>query len=581
MEKNPFTPPSQDTHFLVSGGGKGITAENAIALAKEFQSRFTLLGRSDLLDKEPDWAQAVDSEGDLKQNLLNSFQANNKKITPKEMEKMIRQVMSSREIQTTLRKIEQSGGKGEYLQVDITDLKDLEKKLKPLKSEINGLLHGAGALADKFIEDKKESDFELVYGVKVDGLKNLLKIVSPENLNYLILFSSVAGFYGNAGQADYSLSNEVLNKLAHHLHQQYPACHVLAIDWGPWDGGMVSPQLKRILIKKNVQVISVEEGTQILVNLLSQPVSSPQWVVGSPMPMPSRKVDDKLKSYRIVRKLSLEANPFLVDHVIGGNAVLPTVCAVGWFVNSCERLYPGYTLFNVKDYQVFKGIIFDEDFSREYLLELEETQKSTKSMVFMGKISSETPDGKLRYHYQAQVELRKTIPESPLFSEINLKQDPSYLGKDLYASNNLFHGPSFQGVKEILNVTPSGLTLKCNLPSMPKSKMGQFPAGYFNPYLADIHLQSLLIWAWEQLQSTGLPLNIKSATQYKTVPFDSDTYATMQVVSKSKHKLVANMISHDRDGYVFSEVIEAEITLNKPLLELFKQNQLSREIIWR
>ena len=111
--------------------------------------------------------------------------------------------------------------------------------------------------------------------------------------------------------------------------------------------------------------------------------------------------------------------------------------------------------------------------------------------------------------------------------------------------------------------------------------MGQFPAGYFNPYLADIHLQSLLIWAWEQLQSTGLPLNIKSATQYKTVPFDSDTYATMQVVSKSKHKLVANMISHDRDGYVFSEVMEAEITLNKTLLELFKQNQLSREIIWR
>ena len=218
MDQNSFTPPSPDTHFLVSGGGKGITAENAIALAKNFQSRFTLLGRSDLLDKEPDWSQAVDSEADLKQNLLNSFQANNKKITPKEMEKMIRQVMSSREIQTTLQQIEQAGGKGKYLQVDITDKKDLEEKLKPIKSEINGLLHGAGALADKFIEDKKESDFELVYGVKVDGLKNLLKIVSPENLEYLILFSSVAGFYGNAGQADYSLSNEVLNKLAHHLH---------------------------------------------------------------------------------------------------------------------------------------------------------------------------------------------------------------------------------------------------------------------------------------------------------------------------------------------------------------------------
>ena len=581
MEHNSFTPPSSNTHFLVSGGGKGITAENAIALAKEFQSRFTLLGRSDLLDKEPDWAQAVDSEADLKKNLLNSYQANDKKITPKEMDKLIRQVMSSREIQNTLHQIEQAGGESEYIQVDITDIKDLEDKIKPLASNINALLHGAGALADKFIEDKKESDFELVYGVKVDGLKNLLKIVSPENLEYLILFSSVAGFYGNAGQADYSLSNEILNKLAHHLHQQYPSCHVLAIDWGPWDGGMVSPQLKRILIKKNVQVISVEDGTQTLINLLSQPVSSPQWVVGSPMPRPSTKISDDLKRYRIVRNLSLEANPFLADHVIGGNAVLPTVCAVGWFVNSCERLYPNYKFFSVNDYQVFKGILFDEDSSSEYLLELEETQKSTKSVVFMGKISSETPEGKLRYHYQAQVELRKTIPDRPQFTEINLIKDASFQGKDLYGSKNLFHGPSFQGVKEILNLTPTGLTLRCNLPSFPKSKMGQFPAGNFNPYMADVHLQSLLIWAWDQLKSTGLPLIIKAGTQYKPTPFDTDTYATMQVVSNSKHKLVANVISHDLDGNIFTNVSAAEITLNTTLLDLFKQNQLSKDIIWQ
>ena len=581
MNQKSFTPPSQNTHFLVSGGGKGITAENAIALANEFQSKFTLLGRSVLLETEPDWAQDVDLEVDLKQNLLNSYQANGTKITPKELDKLIRQVLSSREIHNTMRQIEKAGGEVDYLQADITDISDLETKLKPIATEVNAILHGAGALADKFIEDKSESDFELVYGVKVDGLKNLLAIIPPEKLEYLILFSSVAGFYGNAGQADYSLSNEVLNKYAHHVHQQYPSCHVLAVDWGPWDGGMVSPQLKRILIKKNVQVIPIEEGTQTLVALLRQPMTTPQWVVGSPMPVPSVKIADELKDYRILRKLKLEANPFLEDHVIGGNAVLPTVCAVEWFIHSCENLYPGYRFYGVKDYQVFKGIIFDEDSPAEYLLDIKEKQKSQDSLEFSGKISSETPEGKLRYHYQAQVELRKNIPDMPRFTGTNFEKDPAFNGIDLYHSKNLFHGPSFQGVKEILNLNANGVVLRTNLPTISKARMGQFQAGNFNPYLADIHLQSLLIWAWYQLESTGLPLNIAEGTQYKTVPFDIDTYATMQVVSQSKHKLVANVISHDQEGNIYSEVKRAEITLNKTLLDLFQQNQLSKEVTWQ
>ena len=56
MNTEAITPPTKDTHFLVSGGGKGITAENVIALAQAFQSRFTLLGRSELLAEEPEWA---------------------------------------------------------------------------------------------------------------------------------------------------------------------------------------------------------------------------------------------------------------------------------------------------------------------------------------------------------------------------------------------------------------------------------------------------------------------------------------------------------------------------------------------
>jgi NAD(P)-dependent dehydrogenase (short-subunit alcohol dehydrogenase family) len=580
MNQKQYSPPSANTHFLVSGGGKGITAENTVALAKAFRSSFTLLGRSELLAKEPDWAIGLDTDADLRQSILGYFTARDKKLSPRQMDQKIREVLSSREIHSTLNRIKEAGGEALYLRADITNIEDLKNQLGPYKTRIKGLLHGAGALADKHIEDKKESDFELVYGVKVDGLKNILSLIPPEQLDYLILFSSVAGFYGNIGQSDYSLSNEILNKFAHHLKQSHPSCHVLAVDWGPWDGGMVTPQLKRILTKKKVQVISLEEGTETLIELLHKPNSSPQWVVGNSMPFPSPRVKDNLQSYRIFRHLSLQSNPFLADHIIGGKAVLPTVCAVGWFVNNCEKLYPGFQFFSVRDYQVFKGIVFDQSLADEYLLELKETQKSSEMVIFEGKISSESPDGTLRNHYRALVEFRKNIPDQPRIKDFTLLPESPQDGIQYYEDKILFHGPRFRGVQQVLNISPTGLTTRCELPSFSIREQGQFPVGSFNHFLADIHLQSLLIWASSQLGSIGLPLKISGGTQYKSVGFDTTTYVTMQVQSSSNHRLVADVISHDQAGNIYSYIEGAEITLNNKLFDLFKDNKLEKEPAW-
>jgi NAD(P)-dependent dehydrogenase (short-subunit alcohol dehydrogenase family) len=580
MSKLHYSPPTEKSHFLVSGGGKGITAANTIALAKAYQSRFTLLGRSELIKTEPAWAHGMVDESALKQAALKHYQAEGQKLTPKEIGREVKRILSSREIHETLEAINKAGGKADYVQADITNLDGLREKLSSVIQDFNGLLHGAGALADKFIEAKGEADFDLVYGVKVIGLRNLLDLLPPQQLDYLILFSSVAGYYGNAGQADYSISNEVLNKLAHHLKLSHPSCQVLSIGWGPWDGGMVTPQLKRILSRRNVPLISIDEGTKALLGLMDKPQERPQHVIGNPLPFPVRKLSPDLEQHRISRRLSLEGNPFLADHVIGGNAVLPTVCAVAWFINSCESLNPGYQFFSVSDYRVFKGIVFDDQSPDQYLLEIQELEKSADVLILSGKISSELPNGNIRYHYQAQVELRKTIPERPRISGFSLAAESPIDGAALYESKVLFHGPRFHGIRQVLNISETGLTTECLLPQFPVEEMGQFPVNTFNPYLADIHLQSLLIWAKYQVGSIGLPLQIKGGIQFHPVPFDILTYATMTVKSSTPHKLVADVTSHDRDGYVFSKVVDAEITLNDKLFDLFKENHLENEPVW-
>ncbi len=96
-----------------------------------------------------------------------------------------------------------------------------------------------------------------------------MRCVTPSQLNYLVLFSSVVGFYGNVGQSDYAIANEILNKSAHLVKRNYPQSHVVAINWGPWDSGMVSPELKQAFAERNIETIPVAVLAQMLVDELA------------------------------------------------------------------------------------------------------------------------------------------------------------------------------------------------------------------------------------------------------------------------------------------------------------------------
>jgi hypothetical protein len=293
--------------------------------------------------------------------------------------------------------------------------------------KVEGVIHGAGVIADRRIEEKTADDFDLVCGVKIKGLQNLLEVAEPDHLQWIVLFSSVAGFYGNRGQADYALANAVLDRTAHWLTARYPDCRVMTLNWGPWDGGMVTPALKRMMEGRGIELIPLEAGTAFLAETLGQEREPPtQQIVGASLgdPFPSRSAGVRSRPYIIERHLSLEANPFLRDHVIGGHAVLPTVCAVAWMINACEHVTPGYNFVRVSDYRVYKGLVFDESLAPAHQLEIREVLIEEDRRVFDTRITSETSAGMVRNHYQARIELRSgcsmDIPRVPVdLHEVN------------------------------------------------------------------------------------------------------------------------------------------------------------------
>src|SRR5205807_2166970 len=134
---------------------------------------------------------------------------------------------------------------------------------------VTAVVHGAGVLADRRIEDLTGEQFDLVYSTKVDGLRNLLDLLAHEDLKALVLFSSTTARFGRTGQLAYAAANEVLNKTAQVEARRRSGCRVVALNWGPWDGGMVTAGLRKLFESEGVGLIPLSDGAAFMVQELN------------------------------------------------------------------------------------------------------------------------------------------------------------------------------------------------------------------------------------------------------------------------------------------------------------------------
>ncbi len=567
---------TRDSVVLVSGGGRGITATCVKQLAKEYPCRYILLGRSPLDEGNSNLAELPKSDSALKQILMDRMIKQGIKPAPQTVEKQFRQIRAQQEISATLNDLSVSGAQTEYLPVDISKSEELRVALKNVTDHVGpvtGIIHGAGTLADKRIEKKTVQDFNSVVSPKVDGLRNLLTCVSPQNLDFLVLFSSIVGVFGNIGQADYAIANEVLNKTAYQVKRENPQCRVLSINWGPWDSGMVTPELAAAFAERNMPVIPASVGAETMVRLLTDHAVSEeepiQIVVGSLPTRPPVQVDGDLHTYLVSRRLLLEKNPFLVDHVIGENPVLPATCAASWVASTSEQLYPGYLFSRIEDFNVLKGIVFDNTLPHEHNLELKEVEKTPEGRIrFEALITSKSKKNKPVFHYSLKVELERKAgpPPNHTFALQELTRDQNPIpGDRLYQNGTLFHGPSFQGVQKILHFSKGRMVLECNLPAIPPEKQGQFLMQTTNPFIYDAIVQSILIWSQRYYEAPCLPSHLERLEHYQAIPFNRNCLVDVQITSHASTYVLADIWVTDTQGNVYVKFKQLKGTIS-PLL---------------
>lgn len=128
------------------------------------------------------------------------------------------------------------GGSVRYLQADAADAVALAKALKDVKTPIRGVLHAAGALADRLLINQPEDAIRAVLRPKVAGLAALDAATQDQPLDFFVAFSSAVAAIGNPGQAAYAAANAYMEDA---LARRSGPGRSLAIAWPIWrDGAM-------------------------------------------------------------------------------------------------------------------------------------------------------------------------------------------------------------------------------------------------------------------------------------------------------------------------------------------------------
>lgn len=291
--------------LLVTGGGKGIGAECALALAESSGARLVLFGRA-----------APGSDAELDANLA---------------------------------RLQAAGLSPLYVAVDVTDDAAVATAVATVEAQLGPVtvvLHAAGRNVPRLLSSLTLEDYRATLAPKVGGLANVLAALDPARLRLLVSFGSIIGRMGLAGEADYALANEWLGEATARFARAHPGCRCLTLDWSVWSGVGMGERLASVdqLARAGISAIPVDSGVEALCRLLSRPAAAGEGALvvagrfGEPPTLPLSRPELPLWRYLehprvfvpgvelvVDCEISADTAPHLADHVFRGEPLFAAV----------------------------------------------------------------------------------------------------------------------------------------------------------------------------------------------------------------------------------------------------------------
>jgi malonyl CoA-acyl carrier protein transacylase len=235
--------------WILSGGGRGITAITGMALAERYNLTLHLLGTAAVPEVTPAMRAAAKADrSQLRREIMRAASdvGENAIEAWRDAEKAI-------EIDATLQECRERGLRATYHCCDVSDAGDVKGTLEAIRRQdgpIRGVIHGAGAGQDARFDRKRPDKVDKCIRAKVDGCLTLMSATEDDPLDWFVTFGSISGRFGANGHTDYSLANDMLAKIVDLYRRERPDVASLTFHWHAWgDVGMATKPEARLALE--------------------------------------------------------------------------------------------------------------------------------------------------------------------------------------------------------------------------------------------------------------------------------------------------------------------------------------------
>ncbi|MFH8439772.1 SDR family oxidoreductase [Streptomyces sp. NPDC018026] len=556
MVPEPVTPGgtrriSSASVIVATGGARGVTAAALLDLARTHRPRIVLLGRTDLAAEPAGLATATD-EPTLTRLLAERSTGSAADSSPVRIAERARAILAAREVRATLAGLEAAGSPVRYVRVDVRDGAALAAALRDVRETwgpVTGIVHGSGVLADKRIADKTDEQAELVMSTKVDGLRALLEATAEDPLDTICLFSSVAAVFGNPGQGDYAMANEVLHQVASAERVRRPGCLVRCLAWGPWRGGMVTPALAAHLGRSGVPLIPLEQGAAAFTAELDGTAGEARVVLAAGDDPAALSPAGEPRSAQLL--VHSDTLPQLADHAPAVVPVLPVALVLNWFSGAATAWLPAAGRLVLRDLRVYKKYDLPQLPGVGHRLTVVGSRGAPGSPSAL-EAELRGQDGVA--HFRAILDTGEGEPDAAAWDAPDglkpLDRDDPYDGKVL------FHGPRFHALRTVRGISEHGAEATVT---------GVRALGWagehwsLDPAAVDGALQLALLWGAEVLGAATLPMTVAECRVHRRGPVDAAVRCVVR--GRKAHETGARCDAAliDADGFVRLELIGVEL----------------------
>ncbi|MFR0359502.1 SDR family NAD(P)-dependent oxidoreductase, partial [Streptomyces sediminimaris] len=145
---------------------------------------------------------------------------------------------------------------------DVGDREALAGLVARYGHRLSAVVHAAAVLDDGVIDSLTPERFDAVLRPKADAAWHLHELTADLNLSAFVLFSSLAGTTGSAGQGNYAAANAFLDALARRRREAgLPA---VSLAWGPWSGvGLIDEATARRMTGAGIPPLAPQLGLDL------------------------------------------------------------------------------------------------------------------------------------------------------------------------------------------------------------------------------------------------------------------------------------------------------------------------------